>query len=163
MPEQDRIAGKERRHDRVDGGEIRVVPGSDREHDAERFAANEPVEPRLRFDSDIRKRACSAIPIMLQRAILEAADLPRLRDRPPHLTRNLLRQRVPLRNERVHGLRNEGHAFDQRNVFPLALGFRRGVKPVEPEPNQREVDRRVIDGEYVTRLLMIGLSGSETA
>src|SRR6478609_7706102 len=47
MLEQHRIAGHERRHDGVDGGEIGIVPGRDDEHEADGLALDHAAEARL--------------------------------------------------------------------------------------------------------------------
>ena len=60
------LPGEHRRHDAVDGDQVRVVPRRDRQHDAERLAAHEAREVGLRSRVDVgervrrRSRSCDA-------------------------------------------------------------------------------------------------------
>ena len=94
MLEHDHVAGHQRRHDAVDGDQVRVVPGGDREHDAERLASQEAPEPLLRPDVDVRERLGrdrDHVPCTLERA----AHLVRpVADGSPHLPGEFLRDGV---------------------------------------------------------------------
>ena len=99
--EDDRVAGHQRRHDSVDGGEVGIVPGRDHEHDAERLAADEAAEARLRLRLEIGERPRRGGD-HVARPLLEAAHLARrVADRAAHLPGDLGRDLVPSCDERV--------------------------------------------------------------
>ena len=53
--EQDRVAGHQRGHDGVDGGQKRIVPRGDHEHGSHRLASNESLKTVLRRGHVIRE------------------------------------------------------------------------------------------------------------
>jgi hypothetical protein len=53
MLEDHSVARHERGHDAVHGDQVRIVPGGDREHHAQRLAADEAREPGLRPHVDV--------------------------------------------------------------------------------------------------------------
>ena len=73
--EQHRIARDQRRHDRVHGRQIRVVPGRDGEDDAHRLAHDIAFKSRARIDrNDGRQRGLRDLG-HIARALLDAAKL----------------------------------------------------------------------------------------
>ena len=119
--EQHRVAGQQRRHDRVDRGEVRVVPGGDHEHDTERLArcpaveAVEVVEDLIgeRFGGDVDQIA---------RAFEHATDLARADgDGPPHQLRQFFGDLVALPIEQLHEAAADRLAVGERNSGPFGL------------------------------------------
>src|SRR5262245_7996429 len=104
MPEQDRIAGEQGRDDRVHCREIRIVPGSDGEHDPHGVTTNESPKTLL-FARAYVTENLGRDRDHVSRTLFEAADLTgALGDRTPHLPRDLLRNRIAMRDEGVDGL-----------------------------------------------------------
>ena len=96
-----RIARHDRRHDAVHRDEIRVIPRGDGEHDAERLAAHEAREVRLRAGVDVRERLRRDVD-HVARALERAAHfVRRVADRAAHLPRELERDGIAPRFERV--------------------------------------------------------------
>ena len=88
--EHDRVAGQQRRHDRVDGAQVRVVPRRHDQHRAERVAADELAEAVGRVDLDVGQ-PLGGDRDHVARPLLEAApDLVGAEpDRPAHLVGEL--------------------------------------------------------------------------
>ncbi len=79
------IAGHDRRNDAVHGDQVGIVPGRDRQDDAERLAADEAREALARSSLDVRQRFrgdVDHVACPLQRAAHLAGRKP---DRPAHL------------------------------------------------------------------------------
>ena len=107
MLQDHRVAGHQCRHDAVHRDEIRIVPGGDREHDAERLAADEAREVLLRPRIDVGERV-GRDRDHVARALERAAHfVRRVADRPAHLPRQLERDLVALalRTRRRSGCR----------------------------------------------------------
>jgi hypothetical protein len=123
--QDDGIAGHQRRHDAIDRGQVRVVPGCDDEDNAQRFAADEAHEAGLVRRLDVGQRlACDLDHVA--RALFEAAHLAgALGNRPAHLARDLLRVLVLVREEDVDRLAQDLRALGNGRRLPLALRFRR--------------------------------------
>ena len=93
--QDDRIAGHQRRHDAVHRDQVRVVPGRDREHDAERLATHEADEAGLRPRIDVGERVRGDTD-HVSRALQRAAHLVRgIPQRAAHLPSQFLRDLVP--------------------------------------------------------------------
>ena len=83
--EDHRVAGQQRRDDRVDRGEVRIVPGRDHHHDAERLARDEAGEAGLVGELLERRERRLGDRDHVARALLDAALLAAEADRPAHL------------------------------------------------------------------------------
>jgi hypothetical protein len=87
--EEDRVAGQQRRYHRVDGDQVRVVPGRDDEHGAERHFLDEQLIARAAVHRDVGEPARGELD-HAARSVGGSGDLPgREADRPPHLQRDL--------------------------------------------------------------------------
>jgi hypothetical protein len=125
--EDHRVAGHERRHDGVDRGEVRVVPGRHDEDQAERIAPDEAGEAFFRIGRHVGqglRRGGDHV----ARALLEAADLARaLADRPAHLPGDLLGDLGLPGDEGVDRLAQQGLALGERHVLPGGLRLARAL------------------------------------
>ena len=87
--EHDRVARQQRRHDRVDGAQVRVVPRGDHQHRAQRIAADELLEALGSVDRDVGEPLAGDRD-HVPRPLLEAA--PDLVAAVPHGAAHLVRQ-----------------------------------------------------------------------
>ena len=98
--QEHRVAGHQRREDRVDGGEVRIVPRRDDQHDAERLALHIAAEARLLLRHERRQRLLGDRR-HVARALLEPALLAAEAHRPAHLPGELRHDLVVHREQRV--------------------------------------------------------------
>ncbi len=143
MLENDSVAGHQCRHDAVHRDEIRIVPGGDRQHDAERLAANEAREVFFRTGVDVGER-CRRDRDHVTRAFERAAHfVGRVAARPAHLPRQLVRDLVALRFERVaEAVEDAVHVRRWRRCARRAAQFARVRARGRSPPAWRAAARR---------------------
>ena len=83
--EDHRVAGHQRRHDGVDGGEVGIVPRRDDHDDAERLLLHVAAEAVLRVRRQHRGERLLGDLDHVLRAFLDAAELAAIAHRPAHL------------------------------------------------------------------------------
>ena len=155
--DQHGVAREQRRHDHVDGDQERIVPGRDVEHDAQRLAADEPVESRLGREGLVGERRLRQ-PAHRLGAVDHRVDLvPRLLEGLPHLPGDVDRDLIRHGPERGHHLPHGLHAPGHRHPAPLPLGragsgddgleLGRGrVRDLAERRLGRGIDQRVVRG-----------------
>ena len=136
------VAGDQRRHDRVDGRQIGVVPRRDGEHDADRFTGDVAFVPGPRVDRDRGRERRRRDFGHIAHALVDALQLALpVADRPPHLPGQFLRDLGAHVLERVRHAHDERRAFLDGNMAPRLLGCARA--------RERLADLRLAGGRSV--------------
>ena len=119
--EDDAVACHQRRNDRVDGGQVGIVPRRDDQHGAERLALDQAPETSLRARID-RLQRFGSDGDHVARALLEAAQFTgAVAHRPAHLPCQFRHDFVAHRQHRIDRVAAECGAFGQRAPLPLRL------------------------------------------
>lgn len=146
MLQDDDVACHERWHDAVHRDEIGVVPRRDRQHDAERLAADEAFEVLFRTSVDVSKHLRRDRD-HVARALERAADLVRrVAARAAHLPRQLARDLLALRFEQIAEAVEDARTLGNGNRAPGAL---RDSRPIERAFDLRRLRQRALDVDAV--------------
>ena len=125
--EQHRIAGHQRRHDGVDGGEIGIVPGRDDEHEADRLALDHAAEARLLVVGWDRLQALLRNRDHVARPLLDPAELAAVAHRAAHLLGDLGHHLLVHGEQRIEEGGDLRSALGNRGVTPCLLRLARGL------------------------------------
>ena len=144
MFQYDGVSRGESGHDGVHRREVRIVPRSEHEHDAERVALYESFKAWLRFERD----GCESLRRESQHLpgpFFESADLSgRIGDGATHLMCELTRERITLGDEGIDGLSEECRSSLEWRGAPLTL---RGAGAIENAVDRSRVGERPLDVE----------------
>jgi hypothetical protein len=121
--EDDRVAGNQCRHQCVDGGQPRVVPRRDHEHDTERLAPNVAGEPVARLQPDVGQRFGCQVDHRpsAQKPASHLASA--VAERPSHLHGELLGYGVGVMHGELHEATNHRAALVEVDLPPRVEGF----------------------------------------
>ena len=122
------IARDQRRHDRIDGRQVGIVPGSDDKHDTQRRALDHAPEARLWIRRQHRLQRILGNRHHVAHAFLEAPELAAETDRPPHLHRKFGNDLLVEREHRVEKLERKRTPVLQGYLGPGALRVARRLE-----------------------------------
>jgi hypothetical protein len=121
MFQDDGVARHEGRHHAVDRDQVRIVPGGDGEHHAQRFTSHETREVFLRPDVDVAERLRRDLDHMTRAFESAAHFVRRVARRPPHLPSQLCGNLLALGFEGIaEPVQNRG-AIRDGDFAPRAL------------------------------------------
>ena len=123
--QDDGVAGNQRGHDRVDGRQVRIIPGRNDEHQPERIALDIALETGFRLGNDRGQRLLGDVG-HVRHAFSERIEFAAISHGAAHLQRQLARD---LRVHGAHGIEEPQHPcrpLFYRNAHPLLLGSTRG-------------------------------------
>jgi hypothetical protein len=125
MLQDDGVARHDRRHHTVDGDEVRIVPGGNRQHHAQRFAADKAREPGFWLGLHVGKGLRRDLD-HVTRALFKAAHLAwDGTNGSPHLPGQFGRYFVGLGDKGIDKARTQGGPLGKGHMPPRCLRLRR--------------------------------------